>query len=137
MIDTTTSWGNRSCSAARVARRALRVGDQDVGAGEERGEVVVELLLDDGAVAEVEELEERAVTVVALHPIPVALVGPAAQRIALGGLDLDHVGTGVAEQLGAVPAGDPRRAVDHLQIREQIHRLNLPGSPRRGLGRPR
>ena len=37
----------------------LRVGDQDVGAGEELA--LVELLGDDRAVAEVEEPEERAV----------------------------------------------------------------------------
>ena len=127
----------------RVVGKTEPVGDQDVGAGEERGEVVVEPVsvserrrgLHDRAVAEVEEPEQRAI--VGICTRPVALVGPAAQRVTLGGLDLDHVGAGVAQQLGAVPAGDPRRAVDHLQIREQIHRLNLPGSPRRGLGRPR
>ena len=63
----------------RVGRETLRVGDQDVGAGEE---LIVQLLGDDGAVAEVEEPEQRAV--VGIGTGPVALVGPSAQGIALG-----------------------------------------------------
>ena len=127
-----------------IGGEAVRVGDQDVGARQQRRELVVEGSAsvperqagDDRTVAEVQELEQRAVFAVG-RARPVPLVGPAPERIALGRLDLDHVGAGVTEQLGAVPAGNPRRAVDHLQIREQIHGPNLPGSPRRGLGRPR
>ncbi len=111
----------------RVRREPLRVRDEDVGAGEECEEVVVDVVLHDGAVTEVEELEQRAVLTVGC-PGPVPLIGPAPERIAGDRLHLDHLCAGVAQQLGAVPAGDPRRAVDHLQIREQIHRFNLPGS---------
>ena len=124
----------------RVGGEALRVGDQDVGAGEERGEVVVELARwrrssggRSGGTGTARRRRRSGAR-------PVALVGPAAQRVTLGRLDLDHVGTGVAQQLGAVPARDPRRAVDHLQIREQIHRRSsrtsarLVDGPR---GRPR
>ena len=127
----------------RVGGESLRVGDQDVGAGEERGEVVVERRLRARTAGLTIERwpkwrkRNSAPSSRRVGTRPVALVGPAAQRVTLGRLDLDHVGPGVAQQLGAVPAGDPRRAVDHLQIREQIHRLKLPGSPRRGLGRPR
>ena len=115
----------------RIAGEPLRVGDQDVGTGEQRVELVVKAgsvperrgCLDDRAVAEVEELEQRAATVggVRVGPRPVPLVGPATERIAVGPFHLDHVGSGVTEELGAVPPRDPRGAVDHLQIRQQIH----------------
>ena len=67
---TTTSWGNRSWSANGIAGEPLRVGDQDVGTGEQRVESSSGRLrartagrFDDRAMAEVEELEQRAATV--------------------------------------------------------------------------
>ena len=85
------------------------VGDeaeQDVAVG-----VVLEVE-DDRALAAVGELEPQA--------LAVALVAPRhrAQAVAVGALDLDHVGAVVGEVAGAVGAGDHRRQVEHADVGE-------------------
>ena len=86
------------------------VGDeaeQDVAVG-----VVLEVE-DDRALAAVGELEPQ--------PLAVALVAPRhrAQAVAVGALDLDHVGAEVGEVAGAVGAGDHRRQVEHADVGER------------------
>ena len=144
---TTTSCGIALVERNGIAGEPLRVGDQDVGTGEQRVELVVNAgsvperrgCFDDRAVAEVEELEERAATVggVRVGPRPVPLVGPAAERIAVGPFHLDHVGSGVTEELGAVPPGIPEEQSTTCRSVSRSIRSNLPGTPARGLGRPR
>ncbi len=108
-----------------AGREALH--DQ-IGAGDQRRDRGVLRSADHGALRRVEELEEGAVAA--------AQIGtgrrPAAQRIAVRALDLDHVGAGVGEQLRAVGTGDLGGEVDYPDVAQAVHlepSSNLAGAP--------
>ena len=91
--------------------------DEHGGVGDEaEQDVAVGVVLEvehDRALAAVGQLEPQA--------LAVALVAPRhrAQAVAVGALDLDHVGAEVGEVARAVRSGDHRRQVEHADVGER------------------
>jgi hypothetical protein len=105
--------------------------DNQVGAIEEGGYLFVFRSADHGALGRVQKPEEGPIPSVELRPGG----RPRTQGIAPWRLDLDHVGAGIGEELGAVGAGDPGGEIDDPQIRKAGHSVYasrccpLPSSP--------
>ena len=106
---------------AALGQPRLRLaGDDQVRAGEDavaQGAVVGSVAEHDAALARVGVEEGRAgLRIVGVRE------GPApARRVARGGLDLDHVGAEIAEQLGREGGGQALGDVGHPQPRKRVH----------------
>ena len=93
-------------------RRAL---DDEVGLGDELVDRALAQRAHHGALGRVEKAEQGPVVVTELC----SRRRPRAHRVTVVGLDLDHVGAGVGEQLGAVGTRDLGGQVDDPQASGQ------------------
>jgi hypothetical protein len=102
------------------------VVEEDVGIGEERGEspaIVLDAgIEDDGALGGIEVEEEGAALRVGSAP---RKGPPAARLVARWGLDLDHVGAEIGEELAAVGNRDHAAELDDADAVEGVTRHRL------------
>ncbi len=96
--------------------------DDEIGAGDQVGDLGVVGAADHRALAVMEEPEQGAVVVAEIGPGR----RPPAHGIALGRLDLDHIGAGVAEQLGRVRPRDLCGEIEYSDVGQTAHRPPFP-----------
>ena len=115
VIDTSTSPGSRSRRRNPSNTSAGEPFEHDVGRRDQVEDRGIVGRAGHRAHAVMQEAEQRRALVGVDGR---AAGGPRAPRIAVGRLDLDHVGARLGEQVRAVRAGDADGEVEHSQVRE-------------------
>ncbi len=91
--------------------------DHEIGAGDQREDMLVAGLAHDRFLRGIEELEEGAVPSVEL----LIARAPTPQRVTALRLDLDHLGVRIGEQLRRVGPRDPIAEIDDAQMAKTLH----------------